>query len=104
MNSSVQGSRAPATGCMHAGANRSAARTPVHGGADSGAFQRSGPTGGAAYGIPLKTRTAASRPATPASWPPETVTVVGAAAWSTRPAHANVARAIRSRVIAAYGS
>jgi hypothetical protein len=33
-----------------------ASRTPISGAAFSGAFQRSGPTGGAAYGMPLKLR------------------------------------------------
>src|SRR6185503_13402005 len=87
MNSSVHGRRAPATFCMQAGANRSAALTPLHDTAGSGAFHRRGPTGGAANGIPLNTRTPASRPLVPASWPPDVVTIVGAAARTARPAH-----------------
>src|SRR5688572_19265384 len=103
MNSSVQGRRGPVTVCMHAGANRSAERTPAHGVAGSGAFQRRGPTGGAAYGTPLNTCTAASRPDTPASRPPETVTETGPAACKAKPAHApSVARTGRRRAMGGY--
>src|ERR1700752_4041339 len=39
--------------CMHAGANASALRVPVHEAACTGGRQRKSPTGGAANGIPL---------------------------------------------------
>src|SRR5690242_6367624 len=45
---------------MQAGPKSVKARTPDHAGAGSGGRQRSGPTGGTAYGMPLNTRTAPS--------------------------------------------
>src|SRR5580700_11389388 len=47
------------------GLNLSAARTPCHGVGGSGACQRKSPTGGAANGMPLKTRTSGFVPAMP---------------------------------------
>src|SRR5258706_6602730 len=51
--------------CMQLAPKVDACFTPVHGGSGCGAFQRSGPTGGAANGIPLnKTMPFATAPAT----------------------------------------
>ena len=44
-------------GCTHTGPNASALRTPSQCATGCGAFQRSGPTGGAPNGMPLNTRT-----------------------------------------------
>ena len=54
---------------MQRGPNASALRTPSHFTAGCGAFQRSGPTGGAANGMPLKTRTSVLLPAAPDTSP-----------------------------------
>src|SRR4051812_11791243 len=54
---------------MQRGPNATVSFTPSHFAGGCGAFQRSGPTGGAAYGMPLNTRTAASVPAAPDTWP-----------------------------------
>ena len=50
-------SRPTPFGCTHTGPNASALRTPSHGATGCGAFQRSGPTGGAPNGMPRNTRT-----------------------------------------------
>src|SRR5262245_9705050 len=60
---------APPPPCMQRGPNAIAVLTPSHFGAGCGAFQRSGPTGGAAYGMPLNTRTSALLPAAPDTRP-----------------------------------
>src|SRR5271165_2146145 len=46
-----------------------APRRPFHACSGCGAFQRSSPTGGAAYGMPLKTRIPEASGATLAIWP-----------------------------------
>src|SRR5213594_3438524 len=61
---------------MHAAENVSAARTPLQGATDCGAFQRRSPTGGAANGMPLNTRTPFAL--TPEIWPLSILTVSGA--------------------------
>src|SRR4051812_35648997 len=48
--------------------------TPSHFAGGCGAFQRSGPTGGAANGMPLNTRTAASLPGAPDTMPESSFT------------------------------
>src|SRR5581483_56105 len=58
------GPRPPAA-CIQMAPNSSALRMPSQCGAGWGGFQRKSPTGGAANGIPLNTRTSASLPATP---------------------------------------
>src|ERR1700683_2864461 len=55
--------------CMHIAPNSSAFRTPSQGTAGCGSRQRSFPTGGAAYGMPRKTRTEPSDPPTPETKP-----------------------------------
>src|ERR1017187_9121885 len=55
--------------CMQRAPYSVAWRTPVHAAAGCGAFQRSGPTGGAAYGMPLKVRTLPSALTTPRKIP-----------------------------------
>src|ERR1700722_18738251 len=63
----------PEGGCGQCGANAVAARIPVQGAAGCGGRQRSGPTGGAAYGMP---RNASVRPAiVPRRVPPVVVTI-----------------------------
>src|SRR6185295_19108485 len=57
--------------------NASAARTPFQATTDCGAFHRRSPTGGAANGMPLNTRTPFA--VVPEIWPPSTATVSGAA-------------------------
>src|SRR3954471_12604510 len=59
----------PPPPCMQRGPKTSALRTPSHFAAGCGAFQRSGPTGGAAYGMPLNTRTSGLLPPTPETSP-----------------------------------
>src|SRR5271166_277874 len=54
---------------MHTGENSVAAFTPVHGAGGAGGFQRMSPTGGAAYGIPLYTRTPVILPSAPETSP-----------------------------------
>src|SRR5205823_7358441 len=44
-------------GCRHTSPKVSALRTPLHFATGCGGFHRRSPTGGAANGIPLKTRT-----------------------------------------------
>src|SRR6185295_844843 len=61
--------------CMQLWLKADAARTPVHDGAGCGGRQRSAPSGGAAYGMPLNTTMAGSSPATPESAPDSTLTV-----------------------------
>src|SRR5580704_2804752 len=56
-------------GCMQAGPNWSAARTPLHLVTACGGFHRRAPTGGAPNGMPLKAATPGKRPATPAIRP-----------------------------------
>src|SRR5512147_3228344 len=66
-----------APGCMQMGENWSALRTPAQRSGGAGARQRSGPTGGAANGMPLNTRTpSASLPSTK----PDAVRIGSAAA------------------------
>ena len=60
--------------CMQRVPQVSALRVPVQGATGWGAFQRSGPTGGAAKGTPRKTRTDGSVPTVPSSVPPVTFT------------------------------
>lgn len=55
-------------GWMQALPNDFASRTPFHGTTAAGGFQRNMPTGGAAYGMPLNTRSPAS--AEPSTGPP----------------------------------
>jgi len=68
--------------------SRSALSTPLQGAAGCGGFQRSAPTGGAAYGTPVKSSTPAV--STPSSAPVSIVTrggaVAGRAATSIAPA------------------
>jgi hypothetical protein len=59
---------------MQRGPNAVAAFTPSHFGAGCGAFQRSAPTGGAAYGMPLNTRTSEFVPAAPDTNPASVLT------------------------------
>src|SRR6202034_1898796 len=62
----------PEGGCGQCGANAVASRIPVQGAAGCGGRQRSGPTGGAAYGMP---RNSSVRPAImPRRVPPAVVT------------------------------
>src|SRR5262245_41794874 len=49
--------------------NSAALRTPFHGSTGCGAFHRKAPTGGAANGIPRKTRTPGDVAATPSTTP-----------------------------------
>src|SRR5580692_8280128 len=52
-------------GCTHAGPNSAAFRTPFQPGMGLGGLHRAVPTGGSAYGMPLKTRSLPSiRPST----------------------------------------
>src|SRR5690606_34669814 len=69
MNSSVQGGRDPATSWMQPAGKSSAERTSCQGSGGCGGAQRSEPTGGAAYGIPLYTRTDGSIPVLPSTSP-----------------------------------
>ena len=55
--------------CMQCGPNSVALRTPSHGCTGCGAFQRSSPTGGAAKGMPRKTRTALFSEVVPSTRP-----------------------------------
>src|ERR1035438_7639946 len=55
--------------CMQRAPYPVAWRTPVQAAAGCGAFQRNGPTGGAAYGMPLKVRTLPSALTTPSKTP-----------------------------------
>src|ERR1039457_5440942 len=55
--------------CMQRAGYSVAFRTPVHAAAGCGAFQRNGPTGGAAYGMPLNVRTLPSALTTPSKTP-----------------------------------
>ena len=75
----------PKPPCMHRAPNCSAFRTPSQCAAGCGGFQRSSPTGGAAYGIPLKTRTSA---------------VVAPAAPETKPASVRMVSGIAADIIA----
>ena len=84
---------------MQVAENWSALRTPVHVAGALGAFQRRSPTGGAANGIPLYTRTAALVPATPETEPLSVFTgsLVAAetfAAGSSARAESNIAQRI----------
>src|SRR5438045_3029943 len=54
---------------MQFAANSVACRTPSHDAGDSGALHRSAPTGGAADGIPLYTRTSGFLPGVPETSP-----------------------------------
>src|SRR5262245_7013484 len=60
---------APPPPCMQRGPKAVAIFTPSHFGAGCGAFHLRGPTGGAAYGMPLNTRTSALVPAAPETSP-----------------------------------
>src|SRR5262245_56474344 len=64
-----------------------AGRTPFHGVAGWGAFQRRSPTGGAAKGTPLKRRTDGSVPTVPSRTPPVTVTWSAACRGARRTPH-----------------
>src|SRR5215467_13899109 len=55
--------------CTQRGPNSVALRTPLHGFTGCGAFHRNGPTGGAANGIPRKTRTPGDAAAAPSTTP-----------------------------------
>src|SRR5262245_22050715 len=55
--------------CIHWRPNSVASRTPSHEAAGCGSFQRRSPTGGAAYGIPLKLRIRPSALAMPRTVP-----------------------------------
>src|SRR5438552_5482142 len=59
----------PPPPCMQRGPKATAVFTPSHFAGGCGVFQRSGPTGGAANGMPLNTRIAASVPAAPDTMP-----------------------------------
>src|SRR5262245_46786425 len=75
MNSAVHGLRDRARFWTQLSENLSALRTPSHFAGGCGGRQRKFPTGGAAKGIPLKTRTPGIEPATPSSKPLSTRTV-----------------------------
>jgi hypothetical protein len=60
---------APPVGCMHRAPNWSARRTPAQPATGCGGRHRNGPTGGAASGMPLNTRTLAVLPETPETSP-----------------------------------
>src|SRR6185295_15476536 len=64
----------PPAPAVHVDPNVSAALTPSHFATGCGAFQRFCPVGGAAYGMPLKTRTLASLPEVPVTWPASILT------------------------------
>src|SRR2546423_1371525 len=75
---------------MHGAENLFASRVPVHEAAVCGAFHRRSPVGGAAYGMPLYTRTCGFVPGAPESSPP--VMRIGsssAASGSTRDSNAS---------------
>src|SRR5262245_16856395 len=74
---------------MHCEPNFSAALTPDHGTTGSGAFHRRGPTGGAANGMPLNTRTPSA--VVPRTLPPSIVVVSDAARPSSDAATINIA-------------
>ena len=65
--------------CMQRAPNSVAFRTPSHDAGGCGAFQRSSPTGGAANGMPLKTRTSDEATAAPSTAPDFVVTVAAEA-------------------------
>src|ERR1017187_336779 len=67
--------------CMQRGPNFTALRTPFQAGTGWGAFQRNGPTGGAAKGMPLNAVTPLL--AAPFTRPVSTFTVSGTAAGSS---------------------
>src|SRR5579884_2013592 len=60
----ADGSRRTEASCMQTGPNRAVSRMPCHRAARAGGLQRSSPTGGAAYGMPLKLFTSVPAPAT----------------------------------------
>src|SRR5688572_14260075 len=62
-------SRAVPWPCMHRGPNDEASRTSLHDWTGCGGRHLSGPTGGAANGTPLKTRTSGVEPPVPAMRP-----------------------------------
>lgn len=64
---------------MQCGPKEVASRTEVQGAMGCGGFQRSGPTGGAAKGMPRKMLTAESAEDLPRSWP-ESMVARGASA------------------------
>jgi hypothetical protein len=69
--------------CIQAGPNWSAIRTPCHGTAGWGGFQRRLPTGGAAYGIPRNDQTPQlQNTGMPTTVPPSTLTRLSMAAKS----------------------
>src|SRR5436190_1773438 len=75
---------------MQLSENLSAFRTPCHAATGCGARQRRSPAGGAANGIPLKTRTSGKEPGVPVNWPPAVFT------GSEMAEKAGTARAIRA--------
>src|SRR5258705_9882835 len=81
--------------CIGRGPYSTALRTPVQGVTGCGAFQRSGPTGGAAYGMPLNTRTSALLPAAPDTKPPSVFAGSVIAADAAVAAASNVTTLIR---------
>src|SRR4051812_40583118 len=94
------GTRLGACACMHTLANVSALRTPGHFSGGCGSFQRNGPTGGAANGIPLNTRTPDFR-VTPESRPLAVLTgseIAASALDTDRAAMAAAARSDRNLI------
>src|SRR6266567_4075047 len=67
--SSLFGNFPAGKSCEHASPNWSVRRTPSQRRAGRGGVQRSFPTGGSAYGIPLKTVIAGSLPVVPSTKP-----------------------------------
>ncbi len=66
--------------CMQCGPGSDASRTPSHGMAGRGSFQRCSPVGGAANGMPLKMRILPSALVVPLTSPPVVLTCAAAAA------------------------
>src|SRR5690348_3333110 len=89
--------------CMQDAPKWSAFSAPRHGAAGWGAFQRNGPTGGAAKGMPLNMVTDPSEEATPATLPPWVLTTASAAwAAQTTNAWAKIARSTKYRTNAYF--
>src|ERR1017187_10813019 len=70
--------------CMQRAPYSEALRTPVQDGGGCGAFQRNGPTGGAAKGMPLNVRTLPSALITPSSTPLAVRSCSKRICWATR--------------------